>query len=213
MKILVFGASQGIGFQVVKKALEEGHGVTGITRNPDQFTLKHEHLRIIKGDVLNLSTIKAGFEGHDAVVSVLGPKGSGNFKPTVLFSKGVENIIRAMQDSDVDRLICISALGLEVTPGMSLPLKIITKRVLQPLLKYSFSDLRKMESIVTGSNLQWTIVRPPSLNNGRRTGKYRMAIGEYIDNPGKISRADVADFIVHHLSDQETYRERVEISY
>ncbi|MEO8396285.1 MAG: NAD(P)H-binding protein, partial [Chloroflexota bacterium] len=70
-----------------------------------------------------------------------------------------------------------------------------------------------MEKEVSASNLDWTILRPPQLTNGARTGQYQSAINEQLTHGSKISRADVADYIVAHLNDKATYRGLVETAY
>jgi putative NADH-flavin reductase len=70
-----------------------------------------------------------------------------------------------------------------------------------------------MEKILSGSGLNYTVIRPPWLRDTMRTGKYRTTVNEYLSNPSKISRADLAEYIVNHLMDEKTFRARVEISY
>jgi putative NADH-flavin reductase len=70
-----------------------------------------------------------------------------------------------------------------------------------------------MEAWLGTSDLSWTVVRPPQLTDAKRTGHYRTAINEPIGNPSKISRADLADYIVNHLTDEKTFKARIEITY
>jgi len=208
--ILVFGASGGTGLEVVEQALEAGHKVTAILRHPDKFPIRHEQLRIIKGDVLNSISYENTFFGMDVVISCLGTR---NREATVVYSQGVTNILQAMQKVGMDRIICLSAGAVEIAPNTSFLMKFLIKNILQKLFKYSYADMLLMEGILHGSNLNWTVIRPPRLLNGDRTGKYRTSINEIIPNMSSLNRADLADYIIHHLDDEKTYKSKVEISY
>lgn len=187
-KIIVFGATGGTGKEVAKQALDEGYEVTAVVRNPSGFDLKHQHLRIIKGDVLQPSTFEREIAGKEAVVSCLGA--SSNTKPTTLYSEGVKNIISAMNTAKVKRIVCISAGALDTNEEMGFFIRLLTKIVLQPILKNLYSDMRLMEAKIENSALDWTIVRPPMLKNKPLTGKYRTAVNSHIKRPFSISRAD-----------------------
>ena len=208
--ILVFGASGGTGLEVVEQALEAGHKVSAVLRHPDKFPIRHEQLRIIKGDVLNSITYENTFFGMDVVISCLGTR---NREATVVYSQGVTNILQAMQKVGMDRIICLSAGAVEIAPNTSFIMKFLMKNILQKLFKYSYADMLLMEGILRGSNLNWTVIRPPRLLNGDRTGKYRTGINEFIPNMSSLNRADLADYIIHHLDDEKTYKSKVEISY
>jgi len=208
--ILVFGASGGTGLEVVEQALEAGHQVTAILRKPDAFPIRHEHLRIIKGDVLIPTTYENVFFGMDLVVSCLGSKTK---EATTVYSQGVTNIIRAMKKVEMDRIICLSAGGVEIDPHASFLRKFMMKNVLQKIFKYIFADMLQMEQILQESNLNWTVIRPPRLLDGDKTGKYRTSINDFITQMSSLKRSDLADYIVHHLDDAKTFKGKVEISY
>jgi putative NADH-flavin reductase len=216
MKIVILGASQGTGLHAVRLALEQNYHVTALSRNTDSLQVlkanvqNADRLEIVKGDVLALETFESVLSGRDAVISCIGV---ANNKPTALYSRGVLNILNAMTKYHVPRLICVSGLGVEVTPGMSLPLKLATKFIVQPLLRNNFSDMLRMEAVVKNSDLNWTIVRPPRLTNGKLTGKYRVAVKDYLRNPLVIGRLDLAHFIIKTITDPDTYCSTVEVAY
>lgn len=210
-KIMVFGATGGTGREAAKQALEKGFEVTAVVRNPSGFDLQHEHLKVIKGDVLQSSTFENEIAGKDAVISCLGT-GSGT-KPTTLFSEGIKNIISAMNQAKVKRIVCISAGALETNKEMGFFARLLIKAVLQPILKNLFSDMRLMEAEIETSELDWTIVRPPRLKNKPLTGKYRIAVNSHVRRPSSLSRADLAQYILNSIDDARTYKAKVEISY
>ncbi len=207
MKLIVFGATGGTGKQVMEQALEAGHEVTVIVRRPDAITIRHERLKIVQGDVLKPSEFKHTLAGQDVVISSLGV---ANREPTTVYSQGVANIMDAMWAANVRRIICVSASGLDPGPLWQC---VIAKPLLNFAFKYGYADMRLMEAKVRESHLDWTIVRPPRLTDETRTGKYQIALNKHLSSGWKISRADLADYIVRHMDDPMTYCGHVEIAY
>ncbi len=209
-KIIVLGASGGTGKLVTKQALQAGYQVTVVLRNPNAFDLEHQNLEIIKGDVFQLSTFENALKDKDVVVSCLGIQ---KREPTTVYSDGITNIIKAMQTNNVNRIICLSAGAVIVPPKGSFMTKFFIKNILQIMFKNLYIDMLVMEKILKATTLNYTIVRPPWLRDTKQTGIYRMANNEHLDNPTKISRADLADFIVNHLADAQTFKSTIELSY
>src|SRR5437764_1203871 len=110
MKLVVFGATGGIGAQVVQQALAAGHEVTAVARRPEAITLRHECLKVVQGDVLDAESVRKAVMGKDVVVSAVGARDRG---PTTVYSQGNANILQAMQAAHVRRIFCISASGLD----------------------------------------------------------------------------------------------------
>jgi len=209
-KIIVFGANGGTGIEIVKQALEAGYQVTALVRNPDKFMLVNPNLTVVKGDVTLASTMEQAVKGQDAVISAIGNRST---QPTTLYSDGIRNILGAMDRNGIKRLICISAGGLDVNPKASFFVRLLTKYVLQRILREPYADLRRMESMVRESDLDYTIVRPSRLLDKPETGEYRIAINSNISNPFSIARADVAHFIVNHIGVAKTFKSITSISY
>lgn len=207
MRLVVFGATGGIGMQVVQQTLERGHEVTVVARQPSALTIKHRCLEIVKGDVLDAATLQGPVTNKDVVISALGARDSG---PTTIYSQGVANIIAAMQSAHVSRLFCVSASGLEPGPLWQ---RWIAKPLLWLFLKNSYSDLVRMEDVVRRSSVIWTILRLPRLTNGPRVGQYQIAVNKHLQRGMQLSRADVADYIVRHLDDVAAHNALVEIAY
>jgi len=207
MKLIVLGATGGIGGQVVEQALAAGHEVTAVVRRPSAITLRHERLEVIRGDVLEPDTLAQAFVGNDVVVSTIGVRTRG---VTTLYSAGTANIIQVMQAARMRRLICISADGLEPGPNI---MRWIAKPLLWRVFKDSYTDLVRMEAEVKASGLDWTIMRPPMLTNAARTGRYQTTVNRHRSQGWSISRADLSDYIVNHLCDPATYRAWVEIAH
>jgi putative NADH-flavin reductase len=209
--LIIFGATGGTGKEVVKQALDAGNAVTIIVRRPLSFPLQHPHLKIVQGDVLQRSTFESEMQGKDAVVSCLGVGRSR--EQTILYSTGIQNIISAMEMAGVSRLVCISAGALYVNNQMGFFVRILTKYVLQKILKEMYADMRLMEAVIEKSKFNWTIVRPPMLKDKPFTGVYRTAITGHIKSPFSIGRADLAHFMLSILGDSKTFGAKAELSY
>jgi putative NADH-flavin reductase len=207
MKLAVFGSTGGIGAQVVEQALAAGHTVTAVARHASAIELRHANLEIVDGDVLEPQTIREAITGKEAVVSAIGVRDRA---PTTLYSEGVANIIRIMQSGHAQRLMCVSASGLEPGPFWQ---RWIAKPILWAVFKEMYSDLVRMETVVERSHVNWTILRPPRLTNGPCTGKYQVGLNRHLSPGLIISRSDLAEYIVSHLSDPATYCARVEVAY
>jgi putative NADH-flavin reductase len=200
MQLLVFGATGGTGRELVEQALAQGHEVTAYVRNPAKLgAIMHARLQVIRGDVLDAAAVEQAVPGHDAVVCAIGA-GAGR---TSLRDDGTRNIVRAMQKTGVRRLICQSSMGIGDSRAN---LGFLTKYVIVPLfLRHAFADHERQEAVVKESDLDWTIVRPPYLKDGPRTEAYRHGFPSTDTGiQGKISRADVADFMLKQLA-TDTY--------
>ena len=195
--------------QIVQQALDAGHEVTAVARNPVALNIPRVNLTVVKGNVLDAESFELAIRDQDIIISALG---SDSNKPTNIYSKGISNMLSSMQKNTVKRIICISAAAVETNPRLSFFLRVATK-VLQRILKNPFSDLLLMENLLKGSDANWTVVRPPRLTMNKLKGKYRFAVNEWLPKCASISRADLAHFILNHLEDSKTYRSIIEVAY
>jgi len=198
MKLTIFGSTGSIGIQLVKQALEYGHTVTAFVRDPSKLEIKHKNLRVVQGDVLSLPSVEKAVAGQDAVLCSLG----AGFRGTVR-SEGTKNIVRAMEKTDVKRFICQSTLGVGASRGN---LNFFWKYIMfGGFLRQAYADHVRQEEYVKQSHLDWAIIRPAAFTDGNRTGEYRHGFsGTDKTTELKISRADVADFMLKQLTD-DTY--------
>ena len=195
MKIAIIGASRGIGYQLLKLAVEERHEVTALLRNPDKLQIAYDNLHVIKGDILDPASVAAVTDDQGGICVCIGIPPS--MKSVEVFSKGIENVLASINDNPEQKLIVITGIGAGESKGHG---GFLYDRVFNPLLlKEIYRDKDREEALIKESHANWLIVRPGFLTNGPRTGKYRV-----IDNltgvtAGKISRADVADFMLKQL--------------
>lgn len=202
MRLAVFGATGGTGTELVRQALDAGHEVTAVVRDPARLIApRNSRLRVVSADVMDAGAIVPAVEDSDAVVSALGRRPSG---PARVCSDGVRNILSAMDKTGVRRLAVVSAAGAYNDPHDGPVTRLVAKPLLQRLLRESFADTREMDSQVQASGTEWTIVRPPRLTKGSRRGRYRTAIGHTVGH--RISRADLAGAILGALGDPGTIR-------
>ena len=194
MKILILGATGATGQQLVTQALEKGHKVTVLVRTPAKLKLSHENLTVIEGNVLDETILRRALTGKEAVLSALGVGNS--LKSSGLIAKAVGTLIPAMQATDVTRVIFLSAFGVGATFVQSSSLQKVLYRF---LLRNIYEDKAKGDAQLRHSTLDWTLVYPVILTNGPRTGNYK--VGEQLPMKGlpKVSRADVADFMLQQL--------------
>lgn len=157
MKVAVFGATGGTGGEFIKQALNAGHDVTAIVRDPEAFTIKHFRLRAVVGDVIRPDSFAEALEGQDAVVSMVGISSFlKSLRPMTFHRQTIQNIIEQMRATDVRRLLCVTSTGVIHNPTAPLFYNLL----IQPLLKHKYEDMRQMEEKVKHSGLDWTIVRP-----------------------------------------------------
>ncbi len=208
MKLLIIGATGGTGRELVKQALENGHEVTALVRNPGKLKITHPLLRILKGNVLDLLSVEEAVAGQDAVLSALGHKRFIIY--TNILTEGTSNIIAAMKKKQVKRLICITSLGINDS-RFKLGLY-YTLFVIPFIVFFYFRDKVKQEKLVRDSDLNWTIIRPGQLTNGKKRGHYKHGthVGNYILTK-MISRADVAHFMLSQLNDDSYFKKAVGI--
>ncbi|MFN2421779.1 MAG: NAD(P)-dependent oxidoreductase [Gemmatimonadota bacterium] len=200
-RILIVGATGGTGRQLVAQALKRGHSVTALVRDPSKLQLEHSRLRVLRGDVLDYASVEAAVSGQDAVISALGHK--RYFYPTRILSDGTRNILRAMEAHGVHRLVCQTSLGIGDSAGrMGLYYTFLVIPFVVPLY---FWDKTRQERLIAESQADWVIVRPGKLTNAEARGRYRHGsrVGNFIGTV-RISRADVADFMLNQLTD-DTY--------
>ena len=212
MKILLFGATGGTGNQVLLQALEQGHIVTAIVRNPSKLKIQSDNLKVEQGDVLNISSIEDAFANQDAVICCLGAPAN---KAGVLRSEGTKNIIKVMGKANINRFICQTSLGFDDSIDVLKCTSFLFKNIIVPfVLKATFKEHHVQEDVIKQSCLNWTIVRPGNLTNGIKTEQYKY--GFPYNDPTlkvKISRADVADCMLKQLTSTQYLQKAIGISY
>ncbi len=209
MNIVIFGANGPTGRLLTQQAIDKGYTVTAFTRHPETFPIQDARLRVLSGDVYDLAAVEQAVAGQDAVFSALGGVFGG--KEVTVYSLGTGNIVQAMKDNGVRRLICITSSALEPheTGGGFFFDKIMSPLVVNVFGKTLYADMRRMEELVMSSNLDWTIVRPSGLFE-------TPAVTDYQEGEGHVkgtytSRADLAACMLHQLTTDQYIRKAVAV--
>jgi uncharacterized protein YbjT (DUF2867 family) len=197
-RVLIIGASSGIGLETVKAALEAGHSVRALARSARRIPVDHPKLEKMAGDALQMTTVKRALTGIDVVAQSLGVSGRLEIilKPTRLFSNATKILVTAMQEARVKRLICVTGFGAGDSRGRG---GFLYSVALHLLLGRIYDDKDVQERIVRRSKLDWVIARPVILTSGPKTKGYRALVDPRDWTCGFISRANVADFLVKQI--------------
>jgi uncharacterized protein YbjT (DUF2867 family) len=211
MKLTVFGATGGIGREVVRQALDAGHTVTAVVRDSSRLAVVHPALEVVVVPGLtDPEPLTAALTGSDAALSGVGPRSR---KDTTVASTSTRAILRAMETAGVPRFAAVSAAPVGPIPDED---GFVNRRILYPIIKSLFreiyADLARMEDEIHRSGTEWTIVRPPRLTDKPRTGTYRTAIGANVPRGNFISRADVAHAMLASLDNPATVNQAIGVA-
>ncbi len=212
MKILVIGASKGIGLETVGRALERGHAVRAMARGADRIALEHPALEKLAGDATEPGDVARALAGVDIVIQALGvPRGPRLLLgPIDLFSRATRVLIPAMERAGVRRLISVTGFGTGESRAKLSFLERIPHRL---VLGRAYADKEVQEGLIRQSGLDWTIVRPTVLTGGARTGRYRVLVAPEAWRNGLVSRADVADFLIREAEEGGCLRQCPVLAY
>lgn len=209
MKVAVFGATGRTGRLAVERALEAGYEVVAFARDPSRLGIEHERLSVVKGDVLDGERVEAAVAEADVVLLALG---HGKGSPENVQTEGTRRVVEAMRRHGVRRLVSLTGAGVrdeEDRPKLADRAIVALLARLQPAV---LADARRHAEVIRESGLDWTVVRAPRLTDGPRTGRYRTGyIGR--ESGTKASRADIAEFMVAQVGDEDWLRRMPVVSY
>lgn len=211
MKLTVFGATGGIGGHVVRQALDAGHQVTAVVRDPARLDVRGTALEVVVVPGLDDPEIlRPALDGSDAVISGVGAR---RYSDAGIAAPMTRVILRAIEASGVRRFAAVSAVPVGPVPDGE---RWINRRILMPLvgrlLRPVYVDLAEMERDIQRSATDWTVVRPPKLDDKPLTGTYRMVVGGNVPNGWSISRADVAHAMLALLDNPATVKQAVGVA-
>ncbi len=209
MKIAIFGGTGSTGQEIIKQALERNHLVTALVRNPAAITQTSPNLNVIVGNVFDADTVEKAILGKDVVLSVLGSK-SGR-AATTIYSDSARTFIAAMTKTSVKRLIYCTSAGTEDDDPSEM---FVYRHLIKPFfLQKSYDDMKVAEALIRSSRLDWILVRPSLLTNGPRTTQFRASAHYRPEHGTRISRADVAYFMVEQITRAEWVRKTPTLAY
>ena len=205
MKVLVIGAAGKTGRAVIEQAIAGGHQVTAFVHKADEYEVSD--VRVIEGDATDNATMDAAVLGQDAVLDTIG--GKTPYKETTLESSAANTIIAAMQRNGVHRLVVTSMLGEGESEANT---SFYVRLLVSTFLRGADKDKAAMESAVESSGLDWVILRPAILTDDPAKGNIRVFDPETGEKAHKITRADLADFMLAQLSSNEYLHQAVTIA-
>jgi putative NADH-flavin reductase len=214
MRLTIFGATGGTGTCLAEQALAAGHEVTAVVRDPARLNLRPSgpaagsRLRVITADPMDPAAITPVVAEADAVLTAIGPRGTG---VTTVSQDSVRSIIAAMQKTGARRLLTVSG-SIVADEGESPYLRLIKPLARRTFLRHVCADMRAAEAEVEVADLDWTIMRPPQLTDGRATGRYRTRIDGGLPRSLTVSRADLAACMLAAIGNQATLRKHVAIA-
>lgn len=207
MKLLIVGATGPLGQLIVRAARRRGHEITALVRNPASVPAGLEDVQIVQGDILQTQAVHAAVQGQTAVICSLGSKIS--FQPITMLSEGTLNILTAMRQASVSRLVCITGIGAGDSRGHG---GFVYDRIVQPLLlREVYEDKTRQEEVIKRSDSSWTIIRPAQLTNkgALGDGNYKVIQDLTGVTAKSIPRADVAEFTIEQAQSGKFLHETV----
>lgn len=211
MRITVFGATGGIGQEVVGQALAAGHEVTAVVRDPDRLPepLDRAAMHVV-ARLDDPAAVRAAVAGRDAVLSGLGSRGR---KADGIAERLTGRIIDAMEAEGTRRLLVVSAVPVGPVPAGEPLVDRLARKAVGAVLAEVYADLARMEAALERSATDWTSVRPPKLTDGPCTGTYRKVVGGAPVSSRAISRADVAHAMLGLIDDPAAVKQGVGVAY
>jgi putative NADH-flavin reductase len=220
VKLTIFAATGGVGRQLLEQAVDAGHDVTAVVRNPAKLS---RPVRAVTADMTaaDPAAVEAAVAGADAVLSGLGPRSNAD---AGVAARGTRAIVTAMQATGVRRIVAVSAapVGTVATPRRPNPpkhdpgdgffMRHLLSHVASVTLGQVFADLAGMEDVLADSGLDWTVVRPPRLTGKPATGRYRTAYGQNLRGGLSVPRADVAQYMLSVLDEPDTIKQAIGIA-
>jgi len=173
--------------------------VRALVRDPAKLAVRSDRLTVVGGDILDPDSVAQTVSGSDAVLSVFGHvRGS----PATIQTDGTRNIVEAMQTAGVRRIVTLSGGGLRADgydrPGAA---DRVIRLLLKSLAGHVLADAEGHLKVLQESDLDWTVVRGPRLTEKPGMGSYRVSwVG--VNSSTKISRDDLADFILSQVNDR-----------
>lgn len=200
MQLTIFGATGKSGRYLLEQALARGHTVTVLVRAPGKLPVRHERLIVVQGDVRDPDKVVQAVAGAYAVISVLGPT---NNRPEMAVSQGLDNILAAMRQHGVRRLIQTAGAGVRDPQDRPTLMHAFFGRLVRLFSPNVVADMEQVVDKVRRSDRDWTVVRVPMLTEGPATGRIREGYVGKMIGP-RLSRADLADYLLRQV-ESETY--------
>lgn len=212
MNVFLLGATGGTGNEILKRLLKEKHHVKVLLRTPSKLQnafsqAEKENLKIIEGSIYETVRLENEFQGCEVIISAIGTGKDNSY--TEIYSEGGRCILQAMRSNEIKKLITITSGLIDMSdPSTD---NFFMNRIIRPNYNKVYYDQTRWETILDDTkDIDWICVRPTNLTNKSFTGKYRVNLKHCPKGGWKISRADLANFIVKQIdSDEYTHKKPV----
>jgi putative NADH-flavin reductase len=220
MKLTIIAATGGVGRELLEQALDAGHDVTAVVRNPAKLS---REVRAVGTDLTapDAAALESAVAGADAVLSGLGPHSNAD---AGVAARGTRAVVAAMRATGPRRIVLVSAAPVSTVPSPDRPNPprydpgdgFFMRHLFGPFAKARFhkvyDDLARMEDLLVASGLDWTVVRPPQMTDKPLTGTYRTAYDQNVRGGWTVPRADVAHLMLRVLDQPETVHRAIGIA-
>lgn len=207
--LAIFGGTGRTGKPLIEQALNQGYSLRVLVRTPGKLTVNDANLTVIQGDIMRADDVTKTISGADAVISVIGHvKGS----PKTLQATATRHIIHAMQQQGITRILSLTGAGVRVPEDNPKVIDRIFGALLGLISKDILEDAKTHAELLKASGLEWTLVRGPMLTEGQLTQHYKVGyVGK--DSGTRISRADLAHFMLKELEDRKFVSKAPVVTY
>jgi putative NADH-flavin reductase len=212
MKVAIFGASGETGTLLTERSLAAGYEIAALLRRPAEFALR-DRVRVVEGNAFDAIAVRQTIAGADVVLSALGAR---TRRREDVLERAVPLIVAAMRETGVRRIIALGSAGakedsLKLQPAYR---RWISEKILYTtLLKWPVASQVAQWKTLSASNLDWTMVMPPMLTNGKGRGVYRIDGEALPRNGSRIARADVAQFMMQQIDSKQWIGKGVYIAW
>lgn len=206
MNITIFGGTGKTGQLVVRKALNKGYSVTVFARSPSKISIVHDKLKIMKGEINDYQAVGDAIKQTDIVISMLGPVSADKGKGLPIMA-GFYNILKAMNEYKVNRLIATSTPSFEIEDDQFQFSFVLARLMVKTVMNNAYQNIVQSAHLICNSKVNWTIVRLPMLSD--KPGLGRVVTGFRGDGMIKLfslRRDDLADFLLSQIDDTRFIR-------
>lgn len=211
MTIAILGATGGTGKSLTAQALAAGHAVVASSRHPENVGIDHPDLTKRPSNIFDVASIRAVIRGADAVVFSVGSSSILDARnPGGVYAEGARNTIAAAEAEGIDRVLFVSSSGIEDKPGDPWWYTGIVKPV---FMKGMYAEMAEMERLIRASDLDYTIVRAPWLSDGELTRDFEVRVTDEFLPDDRLSRADLAYYLLGEVEGGEHRGEVVSLTY
>ncbi|XP_041643995.1 uncharacterized protein YwnB-like isoform X2 [Cheilinus undulatus] len=217
MKITVLGATGQTGQYLVNQALQQGHTVTAIVRNPSKLSVHHGDLKVVEADIFSADSLKPHFKGQDVIMSCLGFPTSF-FSAVTGYTLSMKSVVSAMREARVSRIITMTSWYTD--PDSGTKSSYLIRFLLLPMIRSILTNMYEMEQFLQKTDdINWTVVRPPGLKNLAASAQEFLTHEGYFvpDSSGNpigsaVGRGDVARFMLSLLNSNAWVKKGVAIT-